>query len=170
MSPGITPIAAGQSGWSCLWRFRDRYKMSKVFFLLILFTDSYAASRNQQSLPLFPGVASGKSHPPRIIQKTVIKQQARSFSCSFYLRTLMPHPGNSSLYRCFLVWRPASHLRRRSVIKRAGLFLLFVFTASYAAFRKQQSLPLYPGVAFGKSSPSAAKKKREAKFTLTHTT
>jgi len=24
----------------------------------------------------------------------------------------MPHPGNSNLYRCFPVWRPASHIRR----------------------------------------------------------
>jgi hypothetical protein len=26
----------------------------------------------------------------------------------------MPHPGNSSLYRWFLVWRPANHIFRRS--------------------------------------------------------
>lgn len=26
----------------------------------------------------------------------------------------MPHPGTSSLYRWFLVWRPANHIFRRS--------------------------------------------------------
>jgi hypothetical protein len=28
------------------------------------------------------------------------------------LRHLMPHPGNSNLYRCFLVWRLASYICR----------------------------------------------------------
>jgi hypothetical protein len=42
-------------------------------------------------------------------------------------------------------------------MKRAGLFLLFLFTDSYAASRKQQSLPLVPGVASGKLQLSAKK-------------
>jgi len=40
------------------------------------------------------------------------------------------------------------HLSRLSgletVIKRAALFLLFLFTDSYAAIREQQSFPLFP--------------------------
>jgi len=67
----------------------------------------------------------------------------------------MPHPGNSNLYRCFLVWRVANHICRliiyESVVKTAKLFLLFLLTDSYAASRKQQSLPLFPGVACDKS-------------------
>jgi hypothetical protein len=42
--------------------FRGRCKTSKVFFLLVLFTASYATSRKQQSVPLFSGVASCRLH------------------------------------------------------------------------------------------------------------
>jgi hypothetical protein len=41
---------------------RGRYAPSKVFFLLGSFTASYAASRIQQSVLLYSGVASGKLH------------------------------------------------------------------------------------------------------------
>ncbi len=107
-------------------RFRGRYETSKVFFLLVSFTDSYAASRRQQSVLLSPGVATGKLHLPQIIQGTIIKQ-ARSFSCLFHLRTLMPHPGNSNLLCCFLVWRLTNYICRRSykvpLLREQGLFL-----------------------------------------------
>ena len=72
----------------------------------------------------------------------------------------MPHPGNSNLYRCFLVWRVANHICRliihESVVKRAKLFLLFLLTDSYAASRKHQSLPLFPGVACSKPHLSSS--------------
>ncbi|MBW6521247.1 MAG: hypothetical protein K0A99_09610 [Desulfoarculaceae bacterium] len=52
------------SSGSCGLFFRGRYKTSKVFFLLVLSTASYAAPKKQQSLPLFLGVAPGKLHQP----------------------------------------------------------------------------------------------------------
>jgi hypothetical protein len=56
--------------------FRVRYEASKVFFLLASFTDSYAASRKQQSVQLFPGcgdwqVTSAVNHGKVRLQKTV---------------------------------------------------------------------------------------------------
>jgi hypothetical protein len=58
----------------------------------------------------------------------------------------MPHPGDSNPYRCFLVWRVAL---TSAADHQAKPFLLFLFTDSYAASRRQQSLPLFPGVACG---------------------
>jgi len=37
--------------------FRDRYTTSKFLFLLVVSTDSYAASKNEQSVPLVLAVA-----------------------------------------------------------------------------------------------------------------
>jgi len=70
----------------------------------------------------------------------------------------MPHPENSNLFRCFLVWRLANCASagddtRGCYTKSKGFFLLVSFTDSYAASGKQQSVPLFSGVASGKSHP-----------------
>ncbi|MBW6520338.1 MAG: hypothetical protein K0A99_04890 [Desulfoarculaceae bacterium] len=63
----------------------------------------------------------------------------------------MPHPRDSNPYRCFLEWYSASCIRCRSY--QQELFLLFLFTDSYATSKRQQSLPLFLGVVFGKLHP-----------------
>jgi len=44
---------------------------------MVEYGDSYAASRKQQSLPLFPGVACGKLPLPMIIQGTVVQSPVK---------------------------------------------------------------------------------------------
>ena len=99
--------------------------------------------------------------PAGYIQDAVI-QKARAFSCLVYLRPLMPHPENSNLFRCFPVWRvaitSAGGYTRGHYTKGKGFFLLVIFTASYAASGKQQSVPLFSGVASGKLLPLASGK------------
>jgi len=55
---------------SCWKNLEAVIKRAKLF-LLFLFTDSYTASKKQQYLQLFIGVASGKLHLLTIIQGAV---------------------------------------------------------------------------------------------------
>jgi hypothetical protein len=86
-----------------------------------------------------------------------VAKQARSFSCLFGLRPLMQRPGNSNLLSCFLAWRLADRIWRS--FKGKVFFLLVWLTASYppqggtkksATSSKQQSVPLFAGVASGR--------------------
>jgi hypothetical protein len=63
----------------------------------------------------------------------------------------MPRHENSNLSSCFHAWRPANYIQQ--TLHGKVFFLPDLSTDSYAASMKQQSVPLFHGVASGKSHP-----------------